>query len=106
MNVSSTSGLAVSAHNTYIDNDIMDSAKVKSQIEYYFGVANLRKDKWLKEEAAKHAEGFVELQKVCNFPMMKSLGATDVAEVAKVLKDSEVVMLSEDGTLIKVTPHQ
>ena len=38
-----------------------DAKKVIRQVEYYFGDSNMQRDKFLQDEVAKDAEGWVPL---------------------------------------------
>lgn len=79
----------------------LNEAEVRKQIEFYFGDANLRRDKFLNGEIAKNEEGWVQLQVICSFGKMKSMNATDVAAVAACLANSESLILNDDKTSIR-----
>ena len=48
--------------------------KLRKQIEYYFGDANFRNDKFLKGKANEDADGFVGLSVLLTFNRIKALG--------------------------------
>ena len=70
------------------------AAAIKKQIEFYFGDANFRKDKFLRGVADKDADGCVPLATIMAFGRMKSL-TTDPAEVVKALAGSTVCVVTE-----------
>jgi len=82
-------------------SDQMNESDVLKQVEHYFGDANMRKDKWLRAEAAKDAEGFVDISHICKFNRMKSLNATDITAVADVMAKSDNLVVSEDKTKVR-----
>ena len=73
---------------------------IKKQIEFYFSESNFRKDKFLRSQADSHPEGYVSIAVLITFNKLKSL-STDVKEIAASVQDSEVVTVSDDGTMIK-----
>ena len=72
---------------------------IKEQVEFYFGEANMRKDKFLQKKT-KESDGWVSIEVLLTFNKLKAL-TTDVKTVADALKDSDLVEVSEDGTKIK-----
>eukprot|EP00704_Kipferlia_bialata_P012869 g12869.t1 len=50
------------------------AAQVLKQLEYYFGDSNLRRDKFLLGECAKHPESFVSIAVINSFQRMKAIG--------------------------------
>lgn len=76
------------------------SATIKKQVEFYFSDSNFRKDTFLKAAAAEDKDGFVPISVLLTFNKLKNL-TTDVAKVAEALKDSEVVVVSEDGESVR-----
>ena len=77
---------------------------VRAQVEFYFGDANLPKDKFLKKQMAEDptSEGWVELEVVASFKKMKALAA-DAGAVAAALAGSELLTVSDDGTRVRRT---
>lgn len=80
----------------------MAAAAIATQVEFYFGESNLRKDKFLRNQIAKDADGFVDISVLLTFNKLKQL-STDVSEIAKAVKDSDLVAVSDDNTKIKRT---
>ena len=77
---------------------------VRAQVEFYFGDANLPKDKFLKKQMAEDpdSQGWVELEVVASFKKMKALAA-DAGAVAAALAGSELLTVSDDGTRVRRT---
>lgn len=86
--------------------------KIIRQISYYFGDANLNRDKFLLEEIKKD-EGFVTFEVLLTFKRLASLtteGTTDekVAEIVAALKKSEdgLLEISEDNLKLRRNPER
>jgi lupus La protein len=75
-------------------------AKIKKQVEFYFGDGNYARDKFLQAEAAKNADGWIKLDVIASFNRLKTMGAT-IERIQEAVKDSPIVELSGDGTDIK-----
>ncbi|CAH1794075.1 unnamed protein product [Owenia fusiformis] len=76
--------------------------QILKQMEFYFGDANLRRDRFIKKEIDKSVDGYVPLEMFLTFNKIKAL--TDSSKVlAKALAPSTLIQLSEDGTRIKRT---
>ena len=73
---------------------------IKRQIEFYFSDSNFRKDKFLKAQAQLDANGYVPISVLLTFNRLKAL-TTDVSLIVEVMKESEVVDVSEDGLKLK-----
>ncbi|CAK0832414.1 unnamed protein product [Prorocentrum cordatum] len=69
-------------------------ARLQQQIEYYFSVNNVCHDMHLR--ALMDRFGWVRLEALCEFPRLRSLGAT-AATAAEALRTSETVELSSDA---------
>eukprot|EP00054_Salpingoeca_dolichothecata_P036829 m.8820 g.8820 ORF g.8820 m.8820 type:complete len:642 (+) comp7071_c0_seq1:248-2173(+) len=74
-------------------------ARVRKQIDFYFGDDNFPKDKFLQKHASK-ADGFVELAVVASFKKMKKI-TKDIDMVIEALQTSEVVELSSDNSKLR-----
>lgn len=83
-----------------LEQDIID------QIEYYFGDANLFRDKFLQAETAKN-EGWVPVSVLTTFKRLASL-STDVAAIVNALdkSDSGLLEISEDRQSIRRHPER
>lgn len=79
--------------------EFKQTSRLKKQLEYYFSEKNLAGDIFLR--SLMDAEGWVPLEKLMTFPMVKKLGA-DVSLSAKTLDDSTVVQVSEDKQSVRV----
>lgn len=77
---------------------------VQQQVEYYFGDANLPKDKFLKKQikADPENEGWVSLDVLASFKKMKAL-KVDAASIAAALQGSELLAVSDDNTRVRRT---
>jgi len=76
------------------------ASKVLKQVEFYFSDSNFPKDKFLRAQAALDAEGYVSLDKILTFKRMQEL-CTDKEAVVEVLRDSSVIQLNPDETMVK-----
>jgi lupus La protein len=75
-------------------------AKILKQIEFYFGDANLPRDKFLQEKI-KEKDGWVDLSVLASFSRMKNL-SEDIAVIAEaVSKSTELLELNEDKTCVR-----
>jgi hypothetical protein len=77
---------------------------VLQQVEFYFGDANLPKDKFLKKQikADPENEGWVPLEVLASFKKMKGLKA-DAEIIAAALDSSELLEVSDDRTRVRRT---
>ncbi|CAM9178194.1 unnamed protein product [Chrysoparadoxa australica] len=69
-------------------------AKIKRQVEFYFGDANFRKDNFLKNEAAKDPDGFVKVSVLLTFNRLKSM-TMETSVVLNAIAGSETVKVNE-----------
>jgi hypothetical protein len=77
-----------------------NTSAIKKQIEFYFSDSNYRKDTFLKAAAESDPDGFVAISVLLTFNRLKAL-STDISLVADAVRDSAVVVVSEDGTKLK-----
>jgi len=77
-------------------------AKIKAQVEYYFGNVNMQRDKFLIEQT-KLDEGWVPMTVMLNFKMLASL-SKNVDVILKALETSELMEISEDKKKIRRSP--
>jgi len=76
--------------------------KILKQVEFYFGDANLPRDKFLQEKV-KENDGWVELSVLASFSRMKAL-SEDVSVISEALgKSSELLELNEARTCVRRT---
>ncbi|KAL9957934.1 hypothetical protein ACROYT_G034892 [Oculina patagonica] len=75
-------------------------AQLQEQVEFYFGDANLHKDRFMKQEISKHPEGFVAISTIASFNRMKQI-TDDINLVIKAMKMSPMLEVSEDNTMVK-----
>lgn len=74
--------------------------KIIEQVEFYFGDANLPRDKFMQERV-KEDDGWVSLETIASFTRMKALGA-DAIGLASLLKESSNLLeVSEDGKKVR-----
>lgn len=79
-------------------------AQLQEQVEFYFGNANLQKDRFMKQEISKHPDGFVAISLIASFNRMKQI-TDDIGLVVKAMKMSSMLEVSEDDTMVRrVTP--
>ncbi|EZA52284.1 La-related protein [Ooceraea biroi] len=77
-------------------------ASIVKQMEFYFGDANLSKDRFLSELLQKNS--YVDLKVFTTFNKMREL-TMDVNRIAKALQRSTMLKVSEDGTKVcRLTP--
>lgn len=77
------------------------------QVEYYFGDANLNRDKFLREQIGKNEEGWVPLSVLITFKRLASL-STDFEEILAALNKSEegLIQISEDKQSLRRHPER
>ncbi|XP_048092502.1 la-related protein 7 isoform X2 [Alosa alosa] len=75
-------------------------ADVKKQVEFWFGDANLHKDRFLKQLINESRDGYVDISVLTTFNRMKKL-TTDVKLIARALKNSSRVEVNLEGTRIR-----
>eukprot|EP01102_Stenamoeba_stenopodia_P002637 TRINITY_DN124_c0_g1_i9.p1 TRINITY_DN124_c0_g1~~TRINITY_DN124_c0_g1_i9.p1 ORF type:complete len:168 (-),score=37.84 TRINITY_DN124_c0_g1_i9:64-567(-) len=82
----------------------MDDLKTKivKQVEFYFSDSNFPKDKFLRTEAAKDPNGYVQIAVIASFKRMKDL-TTDLAVIVDAVKTSGKLEVSEDGQKVRRT---
>lgn len=80
-----------------------DAAGILKQVEYYFGDANLARDKFLTSEIAKDKDQWVPITVLLTFNRLKAL-TTDPAVVAEALAGSELVEVNEDKSSLRRNP--
>lgn len=73
-----------------------DYAAIKKQVEFYFSDSNFRKDAFLRGVAETDPEGNVPISTLLTFKKLQAL-TTNPEDVAKALKESDIVGVSEDG---------
>ena len=85
------------------DNDM----KIIRQVEYYFGDANLNRDKFLLEQIGKDEEGWVPISVLLTFKRLAAL-STDSNIIADALmkSDSGLLEISEDKLKIRRHPER
>ena len=62
-------------------------ADIAKQVDFWFGDANLHKDKFLREQIEKSRDGYVDISLLVSFNKMKKL-TTDGKLIARALKIS------------------
>ncbi|XP_017152656.2 la protein homolog [Drosophila miranda] len=77
------------------------------QVEYYFGDANLNRDKFLREQIAKNEDGWVPLSVLITFKRLATL-STDFDEIIAALNKSDegLVQISEDKQSLRRHPER
>ncbi|XP_017082420.1 la protein homolog [Drosophila eugracilis] len=77
------------------------------QVEYYFGDANLNRDKFLREQIGKNEDSWVPLSVLITFKRLAAL-TTDFAEIVAALNKSEegLVEISEDKLNLRRHPER
>jgi len=74
--------------------------KVQIQVEFYFSDSNFPRDKFLRAVAAQNEDGYVPIATLATFNRLKTL-SQDVAQIALSVKDSQIVEVNSDGTMVK-----
>lgn len=77
------------------------NTKILKQVEFYFGDANLPRDKFLRGLVEKDAGGWVPLDVVASFTRMKALTEDLHVIKAALAQASQVVELNEDKTCVR-----
>ncbi|KAH8240707.1 hypothetical protein KR026_004036 [Drosophila bipectinata] len=77
------------------------------QVEYYFGDANLNRDKFLREQIGKNEDGWVPFSVLITFKRLASL-STDIDEIVAALNKSEegLIQISEDKQSLRRHPER
>ncbi|BFF94872.1 la protein homolog [Drosophila madeirensis] len=77
------------------------------QVEYYFGDANLNRDKFLREQISKNEDGWVPLTVLVTFKRLATL-STDFDEIIGALNKSDegLVQISEDKKELRRHPER
>lgn len=75
-------------------------ADIAKQVDFWFGDANLHKDRFLREQIEKSRDGYVDISLLLSFNKMKKL-TTDGKLIARALKSSAIVELDLEGTRIR-----
>uniref|UniRef100_A0A3Q3JBC2 La-related protein 7 n=1 Tax=Monopterus albus TaxID=43700 RepID=A0A3Q3JBC2_MONAL len=73
---------------------------VKKQVEFWFGDANLHKDRFLKKLIDESGDGYVDLSVLTSFNRMQKL-TTDTKLIARALKNSSVVEVNLEGNKVR-----
>ncbi|XP_046740182.1 la-related protein 7 [Diprion similis] len=77
-------------------------AAIRKQMEFYFGDANLSKDRYLGNLIKQ--DPYVDLQIFLRFNKIRAL-TTDINQIVKALQKSEMLSVSEDGSKVcRITP--
>ncbi|XP_046436699.1 la-related protein 7 [Neodiprion fabricii] len=77
-------------------------AAIRKQMEFYFGDANLSKDRFLGNLIKQ--DPYVDLQIFLRFNKIRAL-TTDINQIVKALQKSEMLSVSEDGSKVcRITP--
>lgn len=81
--------------------------KIMRQVEYYFGDANLNRDKFLLDQISKDTDGWVPITVLLTFKRLASL-SSDAAIIAESVAKSDegLVEVSEDKTKIRRHPER
>lgn len=88
----------IKASTNVLDAEL--ASKILKQVEFYFGDANLPRDKFLQEKI-KEKEGWVDLSVLASFSRMKVL-SEDVSVIAEALeKSAELLELNEEKTAVR-----
>ncbi|XP_073827187.1 la autoantigen-like [Musca autumnalis] len=81
--------------------------KIMRQVEYYFGDANLNRDKFLQDQIAKDTDGWVPITVLLTFKRLASLSSdANVIAEACVKSDEGLVEVSEDKSKIRRHPER
>lgn len=73
---------------------------VRQQLEFYFSDANLRKDRFLKQEMERSEEGYVDIAAIASFNKMQVL-CPDPTLIPQAISTSHLLVLSEDKTKVR-----
>lgn len=81
--------------------------KIIQQVEYYFGDANLNRDKFLLEQIGKDEEGWVPISVLLTFKRLAALSTDSNVIVDALMKsDSGLLEISEDKLKIRRHPER
>ncbi|CAI8029264.1 La-related protein 7, partial [Geodia barretti] len=74
--------------------------KLLEQVEFYFGDANLQRDKFLAKKIKEHPDGYVPVETIASFNRMKSL-TSDISIVVQVMKTSTLLEVTDDEKWVR-----
>uniref|UniRef100_A0A182QIZ7 Lupus La protein n=1 Tax=Anopheles farauti TaxID=69004 RepID=A0A182QIZ7_9DIPT len=82
-------------------------AAIIRQLEYYFGDANMAKDKFMKDQIAKEEGGWVPLDVLLTFKRLKALSEDKKVIVDAIAKSDEgLIEISEDREKLRRHPER
>lgn len=81
---------------------LSNASEILTQVEFYFGDANLPTDKFLMKAVRKDPDGWVDLSLIAGFARMKKL-SKDIEVIVAALQPSGLLELSEDRTQLRRT---
>merc|ERR1711935_406063 len=79
-----------------------DAKKVIRQVEYYFGDSNMQRDKFLQDEVAKDAEGWVPLTTMLKFKRLGDLVNGEANSIVASLKASKSDLVEIASVELKI----
>lgn len=74
--------------------------RVRKQVEFYFGDANLRRDAFMQRKL-QQGHGYVKLSTILQFNRIKALKCRFPAQLAQALRKSDMLELSEEKTKVR-----
>lgn len=77
-----------------------EGKKVLKQIEFYFSDSNFPRDKFLRAEASKDPQGFVDISILASFNRIKQI-TTDANLILEALRTSSQLEVSADGKKVR-----
>eukprot|EP00927_Polykrikos_kofoidii_P070777 TRINITY_DN67162_c0_g1_i1.p1 TRINITY_DN67162_c0_g1~~TRINITY_DN67162_c0_g1_i1.p1 ORF type:complete len:642 (-),score=109.64 TRINITY_DN67162_c0_g1_i1:81-2006(-) len=80
--------------------------KVREQVEFYFGDANLRTDKFMRRKIAEDDGGFVDLSVLLKFNRLKALKCKCIPQLAQALQTSTFLELNKEETRVRRDLHR
>ncbi|XP_062518673.1 la-related protein 7-like isoform X2 [Corticium candelabrum] len=80
-------------------NEVL-SSKLQKQIQFYFSDANLRHDRFLRNEISESEGGYVSVETIAQFNVVKSL-AKDLSVVQNAIQQCPDLELSGDGLKVR-----
>jgi len=96
---------ADNGHKMELQTNDETERKIMTQLEYYFGSFNIKKDKFLAEQIANNTDGWVTLDTMLKFNRLSRLSEDKQVIASAVRKfNSDVVEVNEDGTSIRRVP--
>eukprot|EP00794_Sanderia_malayensis_P019612 gene19612-21543_t len=73
---------------------------LQKQIEFYFGDANLRHDRFLRRAIQNESDGYIDIKVIADFNKMKHI-SEDIKLIIKAMKKSNLLQVNDDENKVR-----